>query len=79
MCCYSAILIFESLTAAELRELCQFMRDNRKLSLDTAVRAMFDVYVVNGEDTIVRREPPLPRLPFPMPIALPDDDEVLPF
>ena len=76
---HAAVLIFQSLNAAELRELCQFMRDNRKMSLDTAVRAMFDVYVVNGEDTIVPRELPLPRLPFPMPIALPDDDEVLPF
>ena len=77
--CYSAILIFESLNAAERHELCQFMRDNRKLTLGDAVLAVFDVYIVNGEDTIVRREPPLPRLPFPMPIALPDDDEVLPF
>lgn len=77
---YSAILIFESLIAAERRELCQFMRDNRKITLDTALRALFDVYIVNGEDTIVRREPPLPRLPFPPRIvALPDDDEALPF
>ena len=75
----TAVLIFQSLNAAELRELCQFMRDNRKMSLDTAVQAMFDVYIVNGEDTIVRREPPLLPLPFPMPIPLPDDVEVLPF
>ena len=76
---YSTILIFESLNTAERHELCQFMRDNRTMSLDIAVQAMFDVYIVNGEDTIVRREPPLLPLPFPMPIALPDDDEVLPF
>lgn len=76
---YSATLIFTSLTAAERHEVCQFMRANRKITLATAVLALFDVYIVNGEDTVVRREPPLPRLPFPMPIALPDDDEVLPF
>lgn len=75
--CYSAVLIFQSLNAAERRELCQFMRANRFITLDTAVRALFDVYVVNGEDFIVPRE--LLPLPFPMPIALPDDDEVLPF
>ena len=77
--CYSAVLIFQSLNAAERCELCQFMRDNRKITLDTALRALYEVIVIGGEDVIVRREPPLPRLPFPMPIALPDDDEVLPF
>lgn len=75
--CYSAVLIFQSLNAAERRELCQFMRANRFITLDTAVRALFDVYIVNGEDFIVPRV--LLPLPFPMPIALPGDDEVLPF
>ena len=79
MYCYTAVLIFQSLNAAERSELCQFMRDNRKMTLCDAVLATFDVYVINGEDTIVPRELPLPRLSFPMPIALPDDDEVLPF
>ena len=34
---------------------------------------------MNGEDFVMRREPPLLPLPFPMPIALPDDLEELPF
>ena len=76
---YSATLIFTSLTAAERHEVCQFMRANRKITLATALLALFEVCVVNGEDIIVPCELPLPRLPFPMPIALPDDDEVLPF
>ena len=77
---YAAVLIFQSLNTAERRDVCQFMLDNRELTLGDAVLALFDVYVINGEDTIVPREPPLPRLPFPPRIvALPDDDEVLPF
>lgn len=76
---YAATLIFTSLNAAERHEVCQFMREHRALSLACAVMQLFEVCVVNGEDTIVPRELPLPRLPFPMPIALPDDDEVLPF
>lgn len=69
--CHSAILIFQSLNAAELRELCQFMRANRFITLDTAVRALYEVLVVDGEDVIVRCEPPLP--------ATQQDAEVLPF
>ena len=77
---YSAVLIFQSLNTAERRDVCQFMLDNRELTLGDAVLALFDVYVINGEDTIVPREPPLPRLPSPPRIvALPDDDEALPF
>lgn len=76
---YAAVLIFQSLNTAERHELFQFMRDNRNIALGDAVLSMFDVYIVNGEDTIVRREPPLPRLSFPMPIIPSDDDEVLPF
>ena len=77
---YSAILIFQSLNAAERRELCQFMRDNRKITLDAALRALYEVIFIGGEDVIVPSEPPLPRLPFPPCIvALPDDDEALPF
>ena len=68
---YSATLIFTSLNAAELREVCQFMRANRFITLDTAVRALYEVLVVDGEDVIVRCEPPLP--------ATQQDDEVLPF
>ena len=71
MCCYSAILIFESLNAAERRELCQFMRDNRFITLDTAVHALYEVLVVDGEDVIVRCEPSLP--------ATQQDAEFLPF
>ena len=69
--CHSAVLIFQSLNAAELRELCQFMRANRKVTLDTAVRALYEVLVVDGEDVIVRCEPSLP--------ATQQDAEVLPF
>ena len=58
--CYTAVRIFQSLNSAERRELCQFMRDNRKLTLATALLALFAVYVVDGEDTIVPRELPLP-------------------
>ena len=76
---YAATLIFTSLTAAERHEVCQFMREHRAVSLACAVMQLFEVCVVNGEDIILPRELPLPRLPFPMPIALPDDDEVLPF
>lgn len=76
---YAATLIFTSLNAAERREVCQFMREHRAVSLACAVMQLFEVCVVNGEDIILPRELPLPRLPFPMPIALPDDDEVLPF
>ena len=76
---YAATLIFTSLNAAELREVCQFMRANRKITLATAVLALFEVCVVNGEDFVMRCEPPLLPLPFPMPIALPDDLEELPF
>ena len=76
---YAATLIFTSLNAAERHEVCQFMREHRALSLASAVMQLFEVCVVNGEDIILPRELPLPRLPFPMPIALPDDDEVLPF
>lgn len=76
---YAATLIFTSLNAAERHEVCQFMREHRALSLACAVMQLFEVCVVNGEDIILPRELPLPRLPFPMPIALPDDDEVLPF
>ena len=76
---YAATLIFTSLNAAERHEVCQFMREHRSVSLARAVLALFEVCVVNGEDIILPRELPLPRLPFPMPIALPDDDEVLPF
>ena len=76
---YAATLIFTSLNAAERHEVCQFMREHRALSLARAVMQLFEVCVVNGEDIILPRELPLPRLPFPMPIALPDDDEVLPF
>ena len=75
----AATLIFTSLTAAERHEVCQFMREHRALSLACAVTQLFEVCVVNGEDIVLPRELPLPRLPFPMPIALPDDDEVLPF
>ena len=57
---YAATLIFTSLNAAERHEVCQFMRDNRKLTLATALLALFAVYVVDGEDTIVPRELPLP-------------------
>ena len=71
MFCYSAILVFESLNAAERCELCQFMRANRFITLDTAVRALYEVLVVDGEDVIVRCEPPLP--------ATQQDAEVLPF
>ena len=74
---YAATLIFTSLNAAERHEVCQFMREHRAVSLACAVMQLFDVYVVNGEDFIVPR-PRLP-LPFPMPIALPDDSEELPF
>lgn len=76
---YAATLIFTSLNAAERHEVCQFMREHRAVSLACAVMQLFEVCVVNGEDIILPRELPLPRLPFPMPIALPDDDEVLPF
>ena len=76
---YAATLIFTSLNAAERHEVCQFMREHRALSLACAVMQLFEVCVVSGEDIILPRELPLPRLPFPMPIALPDDDEVLPF
>ena len=76
---YAATLIFTSLNAAERHEVCQFMREHRALSLASAVMQLFEVCVVNGEDIVLPRELPLPRLPFPMPIALPDDDEVLPF
>ena len=76
---YSATLIFTSLNAAERHEVCQFMREHRALSLACAVMQLFEVCVVNGEDIVLPRELPLPRLPFPMPIALPDDDEALPF
>lgn len=76
---YAATLIFTSLNAAERHEVCQFMREHRALSLACAVMQLFEVCVVNGEDIVLPRELPLPRLPFPMPIALPDDDEVLPF
>lgn len=69
--CYSAVLIFQSLNAAERRELCQFMRANRFITLDTAVRALYEVLVVDGEDVIVRCELPLP--------ATQQDAEVLPF
>ena len=77
----AATLIFTSLTAAERHEVCQFMREHRALSLASAVMQLFDVYVVNGEDTIVPHEPPLPRLPFPPRIicCTPDDLEELPF
>ena len=78
---YAATLIFTSLNAAELREVCQFMRANRKMTLATALLALFDVCVVNGEDIIVPSEPPLPRLPSPprIIICMPDDLEELPF
>lgn len=76
---YAATLIFTSLNAAERHEVCQFMREHRAVSLACAVMQLFEVCVVNGEDIILPRELPLPRLPFPMLIALPDDDEVLPF
>ena len=74
---YAATLIFTSLNAAERHEVCQFMRANRKMTLATALLALFDVYVVNGEDFIV----PRPRLPFPPRIicCTPDDSEELPF
>lgn len=77
---YAATLIFTSLNAAERHEVCQFMREHRALSLACAVMQLFEVCVVNGEDIILPRELPLPRLPFPPRIvALPDDDEALPF
>ena len=76
---YAATLIFTSLNAAERHEVCQFMREHRALSLACAVMQLFEVCVVNGEDFVMRREPPLLPLPFPMPIALPDDLEELPF
>lgn len=76
---YAATLIFTSLNAAERREVCQFMREHRAVSLACAVMQLFEVCVVNGEDFVMRREPPLLPLPFPMPIALPDDLEELPF
>ena len=77
---YAATLIFTSLNAAERHEVCQFMREHRALSLACAVMQLFEVCVVNGEDIILPRELPLPRLPFPPHIvALPDDDEALPF
>ena len=78
---YAATLIFTSLTAAERHEVCQFMRGHSGLSLARAVMQLFDVYVVNGEDTIVPRELPLPRLPSPPRIicCTPDDLEELPF
>ena len=76
---YAATLIFTSLNAAERHEVCQFMREHRAVSLARAVMQLFEVCVVNGEDIILPRELPLPRLPFPPRIALPDDDEVLPF
>lgn len=69
--CYSAVLIFQSLNTAERHELFQFMRANRFITLDTAVRALYEVLVVDGEDVIVRCELPLP--------ATQQDDEVLPF
>ena len=78
---YAATLIFTSLNAAERHEVCQFMRDNRKLTLATALLALFEVCVVNGEDIVLPRELPLPRLPFPPRIicCTPDDSEELPF
>ena len=50
--CYTAVRIFQSLTAAERRELCQFMRDNRKLTLCDAVLATFDVYIAMPDDDV---------------------------
>ena len=73
---YAAVLIFQSLNTAERRDVCHFMLDNRELTLGDAVLALFDVYIVNGEDTVVRREPPLPLLRFPMHTLLPDDETV---
>ena len=78
---YAATLIFTSLNAAERHEVCQFMREHRALSLACAVMQLFEVCVVNGEDIILPRELPLPRLPFPPRIicCTPDDSEELPF
>ena len=77
---HAATLVFTSLNAAELREVCQFMRANRKLTLATALLALFAVYVVDGEDTIVPRELPLLCQPFTARIiGMPDDLEELPF
>ena len=72
---YAATLIFTSLNAAERHEVCQFMREHRALSLACAVMQLFDVYVVNGEDTIVPRLPSPPRIIC----CMPDDLEELPF
>ena len=48
----TAVLIFQSLNAAERRELFQFMRNNRKLTLRDAVLDTFDVYVALPDDDV---------------------------
>ena len=47
MSCYSAIRIFESLNAAERRELCQFMQRNRTLTVATALLALYEVFYIS--------------------------------
>lgn len=72
--------ILEALNAAERRELAQFMRGNRTLTVATALRALYEVfYVGNAAIVTCRDDVPFPPLALHV-IRLPDDDdEALPF